>query len=133
MYHLLIALLAGLAWVTAAYAEEDPAVPPPKPDCRYLKTENPEAAEGAGTWDSQRFPQDDVFRPLLADPKQPRFQASYQRLRLRDRNDSIDAGFVGFGENFGLWTKRKEKGCDGIQASIFGAVFAEFNLNERSQ
>ena len=108
---------------------EEVEPPPPPRDCRYLQTEDPAAARTADEHRGERFPKDDVFRPLTADPKEPRFLASYQRVRFRDANESINAGFVGFGENFGLWGKRQEKGCDGWQIGVLGAVFSQFNLD----
>ena len=135
MWHIIMGLVASLSWIPAAYAEEAPlAVPPPKPDCRYLAAKPAEATQSTKASKSARFPQDDVFRPLLADPKQPQFQASYQSVRLRQtHNDNLNAGFIGFGETFGLWTRRQEQGCNGMQISVFGAVFSQFNLDARSK
>lgn len=134
MWLLIIATVAGLAWTSPADAEDvPPSVPPPKLDCRYLAAEHPEAGQSAGASRSARFPQDDVFRPLLADPKQPQFQATYQRMTLRQSNNDLNAAFVGFGETFGLWTRRQEQGCNGIQIGAFGAVFSQFNADARSK
>lgn len=101
-------------------------------DCRYLATEDRPAARGAGPFAGTPFPEDDLFRPLLADPKQPQFFASYQHVRFRDVGTSIDAVFVGFGENFGLWALRQPTGCDGLQLGLSGGVFAQFNLDSPS-
>jgi hypothetical protein len=135
MWLLIIATVVTLVWTSQADAgDTPPSVPPPKPDCRYLATEHPEAGQSAGASRSARFPQDDVFRPLLADPKQPQFQASYQHVTLRQANNNhLNAGFVGFGETFGLWTRRQEQGCNGIQIGAFGAVFSQFNADARSK
>lgn len=135
MRHIIMGLVASLSWISAAYAEDAPlAVPPPEPDCRYLAAKPAEATQSTKASKSARFPQDDVFRPLLADPKQPQFQASYQSVRLRQtHNDNLNAGFIGFGETFGLWTRRQEQGCNGMQISVFGAVFSQFNLDARSK
>jgi hypothetical protein len=100
-----------------------------KADCRY---------EGIGTVDSgnagssaiEPFPENDVFRPLLADPKQPQFFASYQATHVRGTGQSVNIGSVGFGENFGLVGKRN--GCDGWQVGILAGVFAQFNLSSPS-
>jgi len=108
---------------------EEVEPPPPPRDCRYLHAEDPATAQTADEHRGERFPKDDVFRPLTADPKEPRFLVSYQRVRFREANDSINAGFIGFGENFGLWGKRQEKGCDGWQIGVLGAVFSQFNLD----
>jgi len=85
---------------------------------------------------SHVFPRDDVFRPLLADPKEPRFYASYHRVNFRTGDvragrdtDVIHSGFIGAGENIGLWTRRAAASCDGVQISLFGGVFAQFDLS----
>lgn len=70
-------------------------------DCRY------EQHEGGAS--SSVFPSDDVFRPLMADPKQPQFFATYQSVQRREPTStvtgvgkSVNVGSVGFGENFGF-------------------------------
>jgi hypothetical protein len=83
------------------------------------------------------LPDDNLFRPLLADPREPRFYADYRRVDFRGppnvlaegHGPTIDAGLVGFGGLFGIWGLRQPRGCDGVQVSMFGAVFAQFNLN----
>lgn len=134
----LLGFLANLVSAAFLFAEEPSTpVPPPSPpplDCRYAATEHPDASPTTGDPQTRRFPKDDVFRPLIADPKQPQFQASYQGVKLRQaHNENLNAAFVGFGETFGLWTRREEHGCNGIQISVFGAVFSQFNLNARSK
>ncbi len=91
-------------------------------DCRY------EQSDG-GTRRSA-FPKDDVFRPLLADPKQPQFFASWQATRVRTNQTSTNIGSVGFGENFGFYTRRD--GCNGWQIGVLAGVFAQFNLDAPS-
>lgn len=92
-------------------------------DCRYEQV-------GGGTTNSA-FPKDDVFRPLLADPKQPQFFASWQATRVRSNHTSANIGSVGFGENFGFYTRRN--GCNGWQVGVLAGVFAQFNLDEPSK
>ena len=92
-------------------------------DCRY------EQSDG-GTRQSA-FPKDDVFRPLLADPKQPQFFASWQTTRVRTNQTSANIGSVGFGENFGFYTRRA--GCNGWQVGVLAGVFAQFNLDAPSK
>lgn len=92
-------------------------------DCRY------EQSDG-GTRRSA-FPKDDVFRPLLADPKQPQFFASWQATRVRTNQTSTNIGSVGFGENFGFYTRRN--GCNGWQVGVLAGVFAQFNLDAPSK
>ncbi|MBI4512708.1 MAG: DUF1207 domain-containing protein [Gemmatimonadetes bacterium] len=39
---------------------------------------------------------------------------------------------VGLGETFGLWGLRQPRGCDGVQVSIVGGAFSQFNLDAPS-
>ncbi len=91
-------------------------------DCRYGR----EADGPARTV----LPADDVFRPLLADPKQPQFFATWQFARARGEGTSVNLASVALGENFGLYTKRD--GCDGWQISLHGGVFSQFNMDTRN-
>ena len=113
-------LLAG-----QSYADDlDPQNPDEKKvepvlDCRYDRT-------AAGDT-SEAFPSDDVFRPLMADPKQPQFFAIWQHARPRNGGSSYNLGSVAIGENFGFYTKRQ--GCDGWQIGLLTGIFAQFNLD----
>ena len=91
-------------------------------DCRY--------EQGEGKSGSAAFPTDDVFRPLMADPKQPQFFASWQAAQVRTDRTSANVGSVGFGENFGFYTKRE--GCSGWQVGLLAGVFSQFNLDAPS-
>lgn len=98
-------------------------------DCRYES----EAVRDRGADDRSTplpFPKDDVFRPLLADPKQPQFFAAFQVVQVKQNNTSLNVGSVGFGENFGLYSRRQ--GCNGWQIGILGGVFSQFNLDASS-
>jgi len=76
------------------------------------------------------FPEGDVFAPPMADPKQPRFHASWQVHRTPVGN--YDIGSVAFGENIGLFRWPGGREGDGIQLGISGAVFAIFNMDAAS-
>ena len=91
-------------------------------DCRY--------EQSAGGSRQSAFPKDDVFRPLLADPKQPQFFASWQATRARTDRTYANVGSVGFGENFGFYTRRD--GCNGWQIGLLAGVFSQFNLDSPS-
>jgi hypothetical protein len=140
----LVALLAAAA--PAMAVEGDSGVPSERLDCRYSTTipTTPErqptrqpSTEDPGPLEGVLLPDDNLFRPLLADPREPRFYADYRRVDFRGppnvlaegHGPTIDAGFVGFGGLFGIWGLRQPRGCDGVQVSMFGAVFAQFNLN----
>ncbi len=78
------------------------------------------------------FPRGDVFLAPLADPKQPRFHTTMQRLRTGF--GSFNFAAVGFGENFGLvrLRSRRHEG-DGVQFGVSAAVFAIFNMHTYSK
>jgi hypothetical protein len=97
-------------------------------DCRYWAAGGPPGQSSDGDGKGGWFPQDDIFRPLFADPRQPQFFMSHQKMRFRDLGRSINAGFVGAGETFGIWSSRS-KTCDGLQLSVQGGIFAQFNLD----
>ena len=77
----------------------------------------------------QALPEQAMFAPLIADPRQPRFSVSYQRYHIADTK--FDAASVAFGEYFGL-----ASGVLGNSGSsdigLQGAVFALFNLDTPS-
>jgi hypothetical protein len=75
------------------------------------------------------LPEEELFAPLLADPRQARFSMSYQRYRAP--SERFNAASVAFGEYFALATGRwGETGRS--QVGIQGAVFALFNLDAPS-
>ncbi len=72
----------------------------------------------------------DLFRPLLADPKQPRFFVSARRYDTLA--DAFDVAAVGYGETFGLYRRQGKRAGDGLQFNIAGGLFAQFNLDSPS-
>jgi hypothetical protein len=76
------------------------------------------------------FPQDQLFYPPMASPKEPRSHATYFRLKLP--GDSINIGSVGFGDSFGLvrWPGWGEE--DAWQLSLSGVILAQFNMDANS-
>ncbi|MBK9306975.1 MAG: DUF1207 domain-containing protein [Nitrospira sp.] len=123
----LSALLAGQAYAdeTADKNPDGANIKVPL-DCRhgqaYEKTD--------GQTDGEAFPSDDVFRPLLADPKQPQFFANWRSTRSRTDRTSSNIGSVAIGENFGFYTRRD--GCNGWQISLLTGIFAQFDLDEKN-
>ena len=95
----IVCLLAGRAYADDSN-EKKPNDSTPKEvlDCRYQQP--PELSEGEAT--SEMFPSDDLFRPLLADPKQPQFFALWQSTQSRNERTNANIGSVGIGENFGF-------------------------------
>ena len=123
----LMVLLAGQAYAGHTN-EKEPGDSGPRElfDCRYGQTDEKIDGEAVG----EAFPSDDLFRPLLADPKQPQFFAIWQQSRARADNSSFSLGSVAIGENFGFYTNRK--GCNGWQVGLLTGVFAQFNLDEKN-
>jgi hypothetical protein len=115
-----------------AYADEigdknpDGTAPKIPLDCRYGQTYEKTDGETVG----EAFPSDDVFRPLLADPKQPQFFANWRSTRSRTDRTTSNVGSVAIGENFGFYTRRE--GCNGWQISLLTGVFSQFNLDEKN-
>lgn len=89
----------------------------------------PNGAADPDAFDVRALPEQAMFAPLLADPRQPRFSMSYQRYEIGDA--PFNAGSVAFGEYFGLAAGfLGENGSS--QIGIQGAVFALFNLDGAS-
>jgi hypothetical protein len=85
--------------------------------------------EAAEPVDLYALPERELFAPLLADPRQPRFSVSYQH--YRSPASEFSAASVAFGEYFGLASGFF--GSSGnSQIGIQGGVFALFNLDAPS-
>ncbi len=115
-------LLAGSAYADQQDTKQGEKQPEPVRDCRFGQSDNRTTSEA--------FPSDDVFRPLMADPKQPQFFAIWQHFRPRNGGSSFNWGSVAIGENFGFYTKRQ--GCDGWQVGLLTGIFAQFNLDQKN-
>lgn len=79
----------------------------------------------------ETFPQGHVFRPLVADPAEPRSFVSVLRADS-DEGEPFTLASVGFGANFGLARWPGERPGEGWQTGVFGAVFSQFNLSAPS-
>ena len=82
------------------------------------------------TGEGKAFPTGDLFRPLIADPKQPQFFVSINRFKSSGVRYTMAS--VGFGETFGMYRFFGSREGDGLQLSVEGALFAQFNLNTPS-
>jgi hypothetical protein len=78
----------------------------------------------------EAFPTGDVFHPFIADPKQSRFFVSLRRFSSLDLRYTMAS--VGFGETFGMYRLFGSREGDGLQLSLEGALFAQFNLDSAS-
>jgi hypothetical protein len=77
------------------------------------------------------LPEGDVFCPLIADPKAAYSYVSY----VRGTSSSplgTDLGSVGVGDRFGLARWNGPRPGEGLQISVEGGVFAQFDLNTSS-
>lgn len=79
---------------------------------------------------AQAFPSGDLFQPLIADPKQARFFATL--LGFRSMGENYPLASVGFGETFGFYRMFGQHEGDGLQLSVVGALFAQFNMDSSS-
>jgi len=68
------------------------------------------------------YPVGDVFRPLLADPRQPRFFVSLREVDMPAERMTTVA--VGFGETFGLYRFAGSAADNGVQIGLEGGLFA---------
>jgi hypothetical protein len=76
----------------------------------------------------QALPVDELFEPLMADPRQPQFSIKYHSYNARE---GFNAASVSFGDYFGFASGFL--GSRGIsQIGLQGAVFAVFNLDSDS-
>ncbi len=83
------------------------------------------------------YPVGDVFQPLLADVKERQFFVSFRRFQAFGQSLSPDLGrfamaSVGYGGLYGLSRRLGTQEGDGLQISLDGALFAQFNLNSAS-
>jgi hypothetical protein len=102
-------------------------------DCRFdPEQRNPTEPKGKG-WESTFLPDGDVFRPLMADPKQPQIFAIMQATKALESKTTSSVGSVAFGENFGLWTRRKEGTCDGVQIGLLTGIFSQFQVFDNTE
>lgn len=76
------------------------------------------------------LPRGDVFCPLMADPKSMHSFATYQREESSAL--SADVGAVGIADRFGMMRWGGPEPGEGLQLSIEGGVFAQFDLGSPS-
>lgn len=101
------------------------------PSARAADAEPPSEPQLAGTSGSRgAFPVGDIFRPLVADPKQTQFFFSLNRFTSEGVRYTLAS--VGFGETFGLYRFSGSREGNGLQLGLAGAIFAQFNLSTAS-
>jgi hypothetical protein len=96
---------------------------------------------GTGVHESQAegvvlLPQDQIFCPVIADPKEPRSFVSLLRGTFRSLDDpsgkGTTIGSVGIGDSFGLVRWGGPNPGEGIQLDVVGSIFAQFDLGAPS-
>ena len=82
------------------------------------------------------FPEDQIFCPLIADPKEARSFVSYLHGTFRSLDDPTGEGTsiasVGIGDTFGLFRVGGPDPGEGIQLDVMGSIFAQFDLGTSS-
>jgi Protein of unknown function (DUF1207) len=96
---------------------------------------------GAGVHESEAtgtvgFPEDQIFCPLLADPKEARSFMSFLRGTFRSLDDPSGEGTsiasVGLGDSFGLVRFGGPDAGEGVQVDVVGSIFAQFDMGAPS-
>lgn len=82
----------------------------------------------AACQNSVPLPPGDLFAPLLADPKEPRFAMSL-RTERPDGDDAQTVGIASFGETFGLYRHPNGGNGDGLQLNLAAGIFAQFDMD----
>jgi hypothetical protein len=82
------------------------------------------------------FPHDQIFCPLIADPKESRSFASFLRGTFPSIDDPAGKGTaiasVGLGDSFGLVRWGGPSAGEGVQLDVIGSIFAQFNAEAAS-
>jgi hypothetical protein len=82
------------------------------------------------------FPEDQIFCPLIADPKEARSFVSYLHGTFRSLDDPTGEGTsiasVGIGDTFGLFRIGGPDPGEGFQLDVMGSIFAQFDLGTPS-
>ena len=82
------------------------------------------------------FPQDQIFCPIIADPKEPRSFASLLRGTFpsieKPSGKGTTIASVGLGDSFGLVRWGGPRAGEGVQLDVVGAIFAQFDLDSES-
>jgi hypothetical protein len=85
---------------------------------------------------SVAFPEDQIFCPLIADPKEARSFVSYLRGTFRSLDDPTGEGTsiasVGIGDTFGLFRVGGPDPGEGLQLDLVGGIFAQFDIGAPS-
>jgi hypothetical protein len=115
--------------ILIAWAQRSEGQTPDAPRCGTGVHE--EQAEG-----TVLLPVDQIFCPLLADPKEPRSFVSFLRGTFPSIADPLGEGTsiasVGLGDSFGLVRWGGPEAGEGAQLDVIGSIFAQFDLGTES-
>jgi hypothetical protein len=121
------AIAVALAALVFARPAESQSTPAPRCGTGVHEAE----AEGAVL-----FPHDQIFCPILADPKEARSFVSFLRGTFRSLDDpsgkGTNIGSVGLGDSFGLVRWGGPSPGEGVQFDVVGSIFAQFALDAPS-
>jgi hypothetical protein len=82
------------------------------------------------------FPEDHIFCPLIADPKEARSFVTFLRGTFPSLDDPSGKGTsiasVGLGDSFGLVRQGGPAPGEGVQLDVVGSIFAQFNVGTPS-
>jgi hypothetical protein len=82
------------------------------------------------------FPEDQIFCPLIADPKEARSFVSYLHGTFRSLDDpsgeDTSIASVGVGDTFGLFRIGGPDPGEGFQLDVMGGIFAQFDMSAPS-
>jgi hypothetical protein len=82
------------------------------------------------------FPEDQIFCPLIADPKEARSFVSYLHGTFRSLDDpsgeDTSIASVGVGDTFGLFRIGGPDPGEGFQLDVMGGIFAQFDMGAPS-
>src|SRR4029078_4690013 len=112
------------------------------PDAAPARAQTVDAPRcGTGVHESEAtgtvgFPEDQIFCPLIADPKEARSFVSYLHGTFRSLDDPSGEGTsiasVGVGDTFGLFRIGGPDPGEGIQLDVMGSIFAQFDIGTPS-
>jgi len=112
------------------------------PDAAPAKAQTVDAPRcGTGVHESEAtgtvgFPEDQIFCPLIADPKEARSFVSYLHGTFRSLDNPSGEGTsiasVGIGDTFGLFRIGGPDPGEGFQLDVMGSIFAQFDLGAPS-
>jgi len=112
------------------------------PDAAPARAQTVDAPRcGTGVHESEAtgtvgFPEDQIFCPLIADPKEARSFVSYLHGTFRSLDNPSGEGTsiasVGIGDTFGLFRIGGPDPGEGFQLDVMGSIFAQFDLGAPS-